>query len=232
MTQAGPLRWRSGVGWIVLTGGGSWRDGVTGQVDAMVLGWADLSHPIAIIPSAGGSTSEANARLDYLADLGGPHGYVVPIYKPADAQRVENAELISGAGLVYLADGPDAASLVESLRYSPALAAISHAHEAGAAIVGAGAGATALGAWIAGTESTGETEGLGWVEDVIVTPHFEGAESADQLRHLLDTHSECIGLGIPEGSGLGLGPDGNVVSVGDEDVTVVVGQVEDDRRAG
>ena len=39
-------------------------------------------------------------------------------------------------------------------------------------------------------------------------------------------HANCFGLGIPTGMALALGPDGQVVTVGDGQVTMVVGEVE------
>ncbi len=234
-TRAGPLQWRSGMGWMVLGGGGSWRADETGDVDAAALGWADLARPLAVVPAAGMSTREAEALLDYYSDLGGPHGYVVPIFDAGGAQLRDNCALLEEAGLIYLGDGPDTPGLVRALRPSPALDAMALAFEAGAVILGMGAGAAALGAWVGdagqhGPDDEGDEPepGLGWVPHVIVAPRFRGAQASHGLRHLLNLKPNCLGLGIPEGTALGLGPSGGVETVGPGEVTVVVSGLEVD----
>jgi cyanophycinase-like exopeptidase len=219
------------VGWLVLVGGGSWREDETGSVDAAALGWADLDRPTAVLPTAGQSVTEAEALLDYYTDLGGSHGYVVPIFDVAGAQLTENCRLLQEAGLVYVSDGPDALGLVRALHQSPALEALIRAFEDGAVIVGMGAGAAALGAWIEDPEaSVGEAPhavpALGWLPNVIVAPHFEGAEGAHRLRRLLNLHPDFLGLGVPDQVALALGPAGEVASVGPGQVTVVVSGLE------
>jgi cyanophycinase-like exopeptidase len=213
---------------LVLAGGGSWRENETGDVDAAALGWADLDRPMAVLPTAGSSTVEAEAVLDYYADLGGPTGYTVPIFDAVGAQLTENCRLLEEAGLIYISDGPETVTLVRALRESPALEAVARAFEQGAVIVGMGAGATALGAWIADTSpqreepGTQAEPGLGWLNNVIVTSHFKGTKAAHQLRDLLSLKPNCLGLGIPDRVALGLGPSGDVENIGPGQVTVVV----------
>ena len=227
LRRAGPIQWRAGQGWLVLAGGGSWRENETGDVDAAALGWADLDRPLAVLPTAGMSTREAEDLLDYYADLGGPSGYVVPIFDAAGAQLRENCQLLEDARLIYVSDGSDTLNLVRALRESPALEAMARAFEEAAVIVGMGAGAVALGAWVEDPRTEDRAEpGLGWLPNVIVNPRFEGTESAHRLRHLLDLRPNCLGLGVPEQTGLGLGPAGEVENVGPGQVTVVVSGLE------
>lgn len=224
MTQAGPLRWRTGAGWLVLAGGGRWQDRETEAIDSAALCWADLDRPIAVLPTAGSSTAECEAFLEYLADLGGPSGAIVPIFDPGGAHGAENCKLLAEAGLVYISDGPDTLNLVRSLRGSPALEALEQTFDAGAVALAIGAGAVALGSWVAGQEGSKDAEpGWGWLPDAIVEPHFTSSASASRLRALLGARPQCLGLGIPEGSALALGPDGRVETVGQSNVTVVVG---------
>jgi cyanophycinase-like exopeptidase len=223
MTRAGPLNWRTGAGWLVLAGGGDWRKGETGEVDAAVLGWADLTRPIALLPTAGISTAEGEELVDHFVDLGGPSGSVVTIRSPAGARKEDNCESIAGAGLIVVADGPDPLRLVRALSGQPAIQAIVDAFVSGAAVVGVGAGGAAFGAWVAGTGKGEPVErGWAWLEQAIVEPHFEGTESSGRLRTLLRRHPDCLGIGVPEGGALALGPGGEVVTVGSEQVTVVV----------
>jgi cyanophycinase len=169
---------------------------------------------------------KGEALLENYADLGGANGYVVPIFDAAGAQRMENCHLLEQAGLIYISDGPDALGLVRALRGSPALQALARAFDDGAAVLGMGAGAIALGAWIADPDNLERAEpGWGWLPDVVVEPHFTETEAADRLQSLLNAQSACLGLGIPEQSALALGPAGEVESVGPGQVTVVLGGV-------
>lgn len=223
MTQAGPLRWRTGAGWLVLAGGGRWQNGETGAIDAAALGWADLDRPLAVLLTAGGSTAAGEALLEYYADLGGPSGYVVPVFDAASARQAENCRLLEQAGLVYIADGPDATGLVQALSDSPALEALERAFEFGAAVLGIGAGAAAFGAWVAGPSDPERADsGWGWLPDAIIEPHFAGSGPTGRLRSLVNAHPTCLGLGIPEQVALALGPDGRVETIGEGQVTVIL----------
>jgi cyanophycinase len=227
VTQAGPLDWYTGAGWLILAGGGSWQTGETGAIDTMALGWANLDQPIAVLLTAGGSSADGEALLEYLAELGGPSGYILPIHSAADAQRTDNCQLLVQAGLIYINDGPELMGLIRSLRESPALAALGYAFSSGATIVGVGAGAIALGAWAADQDVANQIEpGWGWLPGAIVEPYFAGTESSGRLRCLLNAHPDCLGLGIPAGVALALGPDGRVETVGEGQVTVVLGKVD------
>ena len=226
MTQAGPLRWRTGAGWLMLAGGGKWEEGETGAIDAAALGWADLDRPMALLPTAGGSTAEGEALIDSLVDLGGPDGYIVPIFDAAGAQQAENCRFLAQAGLVYIGDGPDTLGLVRALRGSPALRALAQTFDDGAVVVGIGAGAIALGEWAADCDDPERADpGWGWLPHVIVEPHFIGTEATGRLQRLLAARPDCLGLGIPERVALALGPDGRVETVGPGQVTVVLGKV-------
>ncbi|MBN1179324.1 MAG: Type 1 glutamine amidotransferase-like domain-containing protein [Anaerolineae bacterium] len=222
MTRVGPLQWRSGGGWLVLGGGGNWRRGELGEMDGRALALADFSLPVAYLPTANGSIFEGEELLDYYADLGGPQGYVVPILSPSNARDPENVRLLSEAGLIYIGDG-DALHLAQVLWESPALDGLARAFEIGAVIVGAGAGAAALGAWVLGeTVGAAGGPGLGWVEQIVVVPYFAGTEGAPVLQAALRAYPGLNGVGIPAGFALALGPEAQLETWGDGDITFVV----------
>jgi cyanophycinase len=212
---------------LILAGGGKWQTGETGAIDAAALGWANLDRPIAMLLAAGGSSADGEALLEYYIEMGGPNGYILPIHTISDAQRAENCELLTNAGLIYISDGPELINLIQTLHQSPALIALGHAFDSGAAILGMGSGAVALGAWAASQDTTNRiVPGWGWLPGVIVEPHFTGTESSGRLRSLLNAHPNCLGLGIPNGTALALGPTGRVEALGEEQVTVVLGNVD------
>ena len=225
MTQAGPLSWRTGAGWIVLAGDGRHDPHDWDGIDAAILGWAIPGRPAALILTAGGSSMAAENLLECWADLGGANGCIVPIYTAGDAHRLENCELLADAGLVYLADGPDVQALLHVLGASPALDAIAQAFEDGAPVIAAGVASAPMGAWVAEPAGRAPAEpGWAWVRDVVIAPRFTGAESAESLRRLLAAHPDCLGLGIPAGTALALGPGGRVETLGVAQATIVLGQ--------
>ncbi|HEY75517.1 MAG TPA: type 1 glutamine amidotransferase-like domain-containing protein [Thermoflexia bacterium] len=219
MTKAGPLRWATGAGWLVLMGGEE-----VPEASDRLLARADFSRPIAILPTASGSAAWGERLLDEYADLGGPRGYVVPVFTPADAQEEENERLLAEAGLILLEDG-DGITLARVLRGTPALYGVAEAFARGATIVGVGAGAAPLGEWVLavneGPDPVGE-QGWGWIRGGVVIPRFRDAEQEPQLRRVLRRWPGMLGLGIPDGVALALGPDGQVETWGEGNVTVVV----------
>jgi len=145
----------------------------------------------------------------------------------ADAHRADNCQLLAESGLIYIADGPEVARLVRALRGSLALGAVEQAFLEGASLLGMGGAAMALGSWVSAPSTHGPTEpGLNWLQNVVIEPRFAGASSATRLRGILSAYPECMGLGIPEGAALALGPDGQVEPVGEQQVTVVVNQAQ------
>ncbi|HYJ74211.1 MAG TPA: Type 1 glutamine amidotransferase-like domain-containing protein [Kineosporiaceae bacterium] len=98
---------------------------------------------------------------------------VVPVGDRDDAEEQANAELIAGAGLVYLSGG-NPRYLTETLRGTRVWAAIVEAWRSGAALAGCSAGAMALSAGFPGFRRPWRSSvGLGLVPVVRVVPHFD-----------------------------------------------------------
>lgn len=224
MTELSPLRRLAGAGWLVLVGGGDWEQGETGEVDGEILVRTNLAKPVAYLPAAHGSVARGESLLEYYVDLGGPRGYVVPIREPADAQDPENCRLLSQAGLIYLDDG-DPLRLTRTLWASPALDAMAEAFKRGAMVVGLGAAASALGAWVLeDPQAPSGGTGWGWLPGIVVVPYFSGAKAAPGLQGALRARPGLVGLGVPKGVALALGPEKRVETWGPGQATVVVAQ--------
>jgi cyanophycinase-like exopeptidase len=221
MTQAGPLQWRTGAGWLVLLGGGRWEDNET--IHSQAISAITDESPIAFIPAADPDPTSGEAFLSFYADLGAPRGYVVPIRDQQSANDPANYRRLANASLIYIGGG-NLQRLLEVLEGTQAIEALAAAFDGGAVIVGEDAGAMLLGKWGINTTAGKIYPGWGWVSDALITPHY-AVERTAQVRSALQRYPEAIALGIPDGVALALGPDGELATWTDTDeqVTVTLG---------
>ncbi len=220
MTQAGPLRWRTGAGWLVLAGGGRWH--ATEPIDRKAIEAMADNTPIAFVPAAGGPPDYGESFLEHYASLGAPPGYVVAIHDSASAHDPVNVRRLAQAGLIYFGGG-DTQRLLDTMTGAPTLDAGAAAYAAGAVVVGHSAGAIALCAWGVSPDRGGAVlPGWGWLPNAIVAPHYT-PDQANWLRAALIDHPELLGLGIPDDVGLTLGPNSEVFTWGSAQVTVTLG---------
>jgi hypothetical protein len=70
--------------------------------------------------------------------------------------------------------------------------------------------------------------GLGFVMNGVVVPHFVSTEHSPILRALPRIGEALLGLGVPDGSALALGPQGQVETWGHENITAVVSTGDSD----
>lgn len=222
MGNAGPLRWHNGLGWLILSGGGELED-LSDTHRAAIDAMGDES-PAVFLPTASATPDKGRGRgelvMEQIEELGGPIGYVAPIFSRTDASDAKNVRRLTQAGLIYLGNG-QAHKLIEILNDTPTLGALAAAYQAGAVIVAEGQAACALGAWGLCAEGNAIT-GWGWLPDALICPAFDDAPA---LRQAIKARPECLGLGIPKGVALALGPENQVqtLSASGQQVTVVLG---------
>ena len=130
------------------------------------------------IPTAAGRES-AN-RLEYWKELGreqaeriGAKQIFLPVFNREDAMRVDLAQLIAGAGLIYLSGG-DPHYLANTLLGTPVGDAIIHNWQNGTSLAGCSAGAMVLGPDIPHFRKMKEEGemGFGVVEKIRTIPHY------------------------------------------------------------
>ncbi len=224
MPQRPPLAWADGVGWIVLIGGGDRRRSELDAITAHILSRVNLDRPILVLLAKGSETLALDI-LDHYTALGGPGGYTLTLESVED-ERLHHADfldLIAEAGLLHLEGDP--LLLTQALRRSPALEriVIAYASLQGLTLVGFGGGARALGAWAGDpARDTLADRGLNFVHQTLIVPHFTSTEEHPDLRTLLTHHPQALGLGLPDGSALALGPRGEVESWGETEITAIV----------
>ena len=215
------MQWRTGAGWLVLLGGGRWEENETIHSQA-VSAILDES-PVAFIPAADPDPTRGEAFLSFYADLGAPHGYVVPIHDRQSANDPANYRRLANASLIYIGGG-SLQRLLEALDGTHAIDALAAAFDGGAIIVGESAGAMLLGKWGVSTQQGKIYPGWGWVSDALIAAHYTPERMA-QVWAALQRYPEALALGITDGVALALGPEGELATWTDTDqqVTVTLG---------
>ncbi len=225
MPIQGPLHWLDGEGWLVLLGGGDWRNGSTDQADAQLLSVANLDRPMLIL-MAEGSRTAAEETLEHFTTLGGPGGeaYTLETLTRDYLETPGFLTLLMEAGILYLG-GENPLPLVNTLVNTEAFRQIVEGYSTlqGLTIVGAAAGAAALGHWVFTSRPPYQQAlGLGFVMNTVVVPHFTRTEDSPILKALPKLGDSLLGLGVPDGTALALGPNGQVEMWGEGQVTAVV----------
>lgn len=130
------------------------------------------------IPTAAGR--ESSSRLTYWQELGksqaeriGAKQIFLPVFTREDALRQDLAELIEGAGLIYLSGG-DPHYLASTLIDTPIYDAIIRNWQAGSSLAGCSAGAMVLGPDIPHFRKLKDEgdPGFGVVPHIRTIPHF------------------------------------------------------------
>lgn len=199
-------------GWLALLGGGEFTFGETEEADEAWLARVP-EGPVGFLPTASGSEEYPRHFAAYLADFCGRAVETIPVYRPRDARREKNAERIAAVAAAYLGGGV-AEHLVDTLRGTPALAALERKLAGGGVVVAIAAAAQACGSHFRGLRPGAPGEaGLGWLADTAVEANFD-PDRDRRLRQLVGPGGARVGLGIPEGGALLLGPGGEFLTVG------------------
>jgi cyanophycinase len=202
----------AGPGPIALVGSGEYLPEMTDLEAKLIAGRAPR-----YVQLATAAVQDGPSVVDYWHQLGitqaqriGVEPVIVPVNDREDANNPEFADLIKGAGLIYLSGG-DPNFLAQTLRETLVWSTIEATWRGGAALAGCSAGAMALGAWIPSLRHPrkGSTVGLGLLTHIGVIPHFDAfaARVPDLLtRFVLPDESSMTVVGIDEKTALVGGP--------------------------
>ncbi|MBZ0309816.1 MAG: Type 1 glutamine amidotransferase-like domain-containing protein [Anaerolineae bacterium] len=218
MPQSSIFSWQDGAGWLVLSGGGNFKNNETLDIDSAVLSRTVSNSPLAYIWAAGDADT-ADLYLDYLDELGGRTGYLIDIASESEKSVYEQ---LKDAGIIVIGDGQDVQQLHNHL-HSGLLKAMTEAYENGATIYGQGQGAAFLAAWM-NTGRTGLQPGLGWLANSIIVPYYTPEQQPQVKTWLHDVLPTAYALGLGKGAALALSPDGQVEVWGNQNITVLLGQ--------
>src|SRR5665213_1849868 len=197
-----------GPGPIALVGSGEYLPQMTELEAGLIAGRAPR-----YVQLATAAVQDGPSVVNHWHELGraqatriGVEPVIVPVNDRADAENPEFADMIAGAGLIYLSGG-DPNYLADTLRDTKVWRAIEATWRQGSALAGCSAGAMALGAWIPSLRHPrkGSIAGLGILEHLGVIPHFDAsaARVPDLLtRFVLPDESTTTVYGIDEETAL------------------------------
>jgi cyanophycinase-like exopeptidase len=201
----------SGKGWLVLLGGGEFSFGETEGVDRAWLAKAPPG-PVGFIPAASGSDDYPRHFATYLREVFEREVEIIPIYRARDGRRGRNGERIRDVAAVYIGGGvPD--HLLEAIRETPAEEALAQKIADGGVVVAIAAAAQCAGKFARSIFKGDLIAGFGWLPEAVVEPNFDPAHDR-RLRKMLTAEGVEVGLGIPAGSAVLLGPDGVIEVAG------------------
>ena len=200
-----------GTGWLALLGGGEFSFGETLDADRAWLAKAPPG-PIGFVPAASGSSDYGVHLAEYFEGGFGRAVETIPIYRPRDARRGRNAERIAAVAAVYLGGGVTD-HLLEALAGSPAAEALAGKLRDGGVVAAIAAAAQCAGRVARSIFGGGTVPGLGWLPDAAVETNFDPGHDR-RLRKLMAAPGVEVGLGIPAGAALLLGPEGAVEVAG------------------
>lgn len=209
MPSQSVFRWRDGKGWLVLSG----EADAEGAIRSAVLSKAKSEGGVAYIWV--GSSGGEDRVVDDMENLGAPTGYFVDVVQDDDNTI---RRLIADSSVVFV--GGDAAVRdIRSALVGAAIEGIASAHDLGAVILVEGAAAAIFGQWVVGAEV-----GVSWLQNALVLPGVEGSVTeSTPAQALLKARGTAIAVGIADESALALGPNGEVETWGNQQITVALG---------
>lgn len=204
------LRWIDGRGWLILSASSD------DEIRALALARASADGGVAYV-SMGGAAAERT--LADMEDLGASSGYLVDVLTEDDETIREK---LAEAGVVVIPDGLDLAVVRDALM-GAAISGIQDAFANGAVVLVEGTSASVFGAWVM-IHSSKITSGLDWLENGLILAGVTSVSESDDAKMVLNVQPTAIAVGIGTGSALALGPDGEVETWGNKQVTIALGR--------
>lgn len=211
MTSKGLLHWIDGPGWLVLSAG----DTPDSEIRALVLERAASTGGVAYITFA---PDEGDALMDDMEDLGAPTGFLLDLQQDTPEALRKGLE---AAAIVVIEGDADPEMMRERLD-GPTGQLLKAAFARGVMVLVEGRAAELFGEWMIGDE--GElVDGLGWLRGVLVVSGITSLSESRRARAVLLMQPDAIMIGIGAGSALALGPQGEVETWGQKQVTISLG---------
>jgi hypothetical protein len=187
-----------GSGWLVISGGS-----LPDAQMLRVLELTDRAGTIIALAPRSEALAQTEEWLSTWLDLSGRPG------NPVDCEtgtRLE--EEIAEASLILIPDLFPPQVVAQGIGQSDAVEYLLGAIDEGALILAEGAAAEALGEVVEGRDASGETDltsGLNWIPSTLIQAHFTPSRSPD----LLLKRPQLVRVGLPDGTAMALGPEGD-----------------------
>ena len=204
---------------VVCLQGGAEMQPPCAEMDAHLLDLAP-TDAVVVVPLAGAPGEEYDAA----GRRGVAHfealGAAVSVAPDPRSDEDGAVAAIDAAGMVFLPGGSPA-RLRDALVGTPVGAAVLRAHDRGAVVAGASAGAMALCArMLLPDQGLTAATGLGLVPELLVLPHYDPSRGSWRRAGLLAAGEEVDVVGLPECSGVLLS-GGSLVALGVEPSVLV-----------
>ena len=213
MPDQAPFSWIDSPGWIVLSG----PSDPLSDIRAQALSRFNAGGVVAYISLA---DDLGDALMDDMAELGAPTGYLVDL---EEQDNNETYDRLIHAGIIVVDAAEQADRLLRLMRQT-AVHALKDALSHGALILFEGAAASLAGERF--LAANGEVRsGLKFLSNVLVVPNQSSIASYTDSHKARLTLPETVFIGLPRGAALVLGPDGQIETWGDGDVTISLGDL-------
>ena len=219
-------------GSILAVGGGEEKFDKPDILERFVAEAGGDAARIAILPTASAIPAErATFYSQVFTQIGAAEAFPLPIISREDAQLPENLATIEKATGVFMTGG-DQSRLVAILTGTPALQAIHQNLDAGGALAGTSAGASAFSAtMIVGGEgglqlrrdAVDLAPGLGVITRLIIDQHFSQRKRLGRLLTAVAIEPTKLGVGIDEDTAIVYYGSGEIEVIGSGQVFVIDG---------
>jgi hypothetical protein len=214
MTAQQILNWVQGWGWLVLSGGPDSLSDIRAQAITRISAEGGVAY-------IGLHDDDDEDLLEDMNELGAPTGFLVNILREDDETIREH---LKEAALIVIPGDMDLVALHSALM-GAAEESLRAAFERGVVILAEGPAATLFGKVFAkDADHTGD--GFHWLEDALVVPAVTSLAESQLARDVLAVHAAQVAIGIGVGSALVLGPEGQIETWGQRQVTIALGSTD------
>lgn len=211
MAEGQIINWLDNNGWIVLSGGAD----ALSEIRAMALSRAISDGGVAYISFA---DDAGDFLLEDMSDLGAPAGYIVDLVNDDNNSIYEQ---IMSAGVIVIEPGRSINTLHSAITQT-VKRALRAALEHRALILLEGMAASVFGELFIGDDGILK-EGVKWVENTFIMPGVTSFVESPDAQKALAYKADMVFIGIGLGSALVLGPEGEMETWGDNQVTITLG---------
>ncbi len=209
--EAQILKYISGKGWLVFSGGNTTGSEVRAQALARAGGYGTTVY-ISLADDGGDSL------MDDLEDLGARSGYFIDLDYDSPEEIEEQMKM---ASVIVIEMGSSLDALYRALK-GAALEQIQQAYQRGALILLEGLAINLFGRWV--VSDNGELlEGFNWVHNAFIEPESMGIDDSRAVQAVLREIADAVAINIARGSALVLGAEGQLELWGERQVTISLG---------